>query len=928
MSDSQLDTSLVFKAMTRPAMILGVPLAPLFISGSLCFLFAIYTNIFNLIIFLPIYLALRVMTKIDENIFQLYGIKRFLLGKKLRAGQFKKYFKGSFYTHQKFQKEQLIKPKNTKRDITMLDLEKALSFEEIIPYSSHVANDTILTKDGSFISTWEVEGISYQTRDNDSLDRFKDNLALTIRQLDQENVAIYVHNLRVPSNISFHPKFNNDFAQHINESYLNGFGEDEFMENRLFLSLVFIPNKGVSKRLKSQSERQGDLSYNLETFKELSSRVHANINKFGVYQLATYDENDVAYSSQLEFYNFLLTSHYQKIRLLDAPIYSYLGNITATFGKDVGSIEMNGERTFVKGIEIKDWVQATHSGFLDQLIGLNCRYVITQSFGSLRKNESKTLIDRKIKQLRSTSDDAVSQQEALYIAKDALISGDISFGEHHFTLFIYADSLEEIKRVSNSVVAYLADLGFLTTFSNIALDEGYFSQLPGNLKFRPRVALISSDNFADMNSLHNNPLGKKDGNCWGNALSLLKTSDNSPFYFNFHQTNMGVNDFGNSHLAHAFAVGKSGTGKTVLANFLATQLMAYEDPSTFPVNVTNKKLLMIYLDKDRGAEANVKALGGLYNTLKKGESTGFNPFALENNSSNRDFLNQLVMTLITHDGSKLSTKDKSTIDFAVQGVLSEPLENRAYGITRLSERIQQDFEDDNSLRNRLEIWTHGNMYGWLFDNPHDSLSFDDYTVYGFDGTDILDSKEIMEPLSFYLLHRFKMVLDGRRMVIMLDEFWKWLTGDSFEEFVRDGLKTFRKHNAFLVMITQEPNDVLSSPIAKSIVSQVENKIFLPNPGAVWEDYKEFQASYKEFQLVQSLPEDSRMFLIKKGNESEGDSRGNTVLARLDLSSLSKTDLNILSPGNEARNILDDIWEDDEISKDPNKWIPILREKLN
>ena len=85
----------------------------------------------------------------------------------------------------------------------------------------------------------------------------------------------------------------------------------------------------------------------------------------------------------------------------------------------------------MRGIEIKDWVQDTHAGFLDSLIGLNCRYILTQSFSIVPKTEALTLIGRQLKQLRSTEDDGISQQDALLLAKDELVSGNVCFGDHH-----------------------------------------------------------------------------------------------------------------------------------------------------------------------------------------------------------------------------------------------------------------------------------------------------------------------------------------------------------------------------------------------------------------------------------------------------------------------------------------------------------------
>lgn len=918
----------LFKALTRPAMFLGVPLIPFFIALSFCILLGIYTKLQYAIILLPILGILRLVSNIDEKIFQLYGIKRHLMPLRLRAGKIKNLFAGNYYTSNDYSRERLkSKVVNDKGEYTMLDLEKAIPLHKIIPFSSLIAENVILTKDGAYIACWEIEGISYETRNDDELDRYKNQLNSLIRSLSQENVSIYSHNCRLFSQLKSSHYFENEFASDINNAYMKSFDSKDFMENSLFFTIIYKPYKGidkVSRKMQSNKERLNDIQEGLHHFQELAERIDTSISKFGANRLTSYEENGVIYSQQLEFFNFLLTGNYQKVRVLKSPIYTYLGNIEMVCGKDIAQITLNGKNTFVRGIEIKDWVQETESGLLDQLIGLNCRYVLTQSFSALPKNEAKMLIDRQLKRLQSTEDDSISEQVALEQAKDQLVSGDISFGEHHFTLMIYGDSVKDVQKSTNEAFNELTNLGFIVTLSNVALDEAYFSQLPANFKFRPRTSLISSLNFVGLNSLHNNPQGKADKNCWGNAITLLKTSTSTPFYFNFHQTKIGRNDFGDMHLGHTLILGKSGTGKTVLATFLLSQLMAFSTEKSFPKKSVNKQLTAIYLDKDYGAEIAVRAMGGKYNRLKNGMPTNFNPFMLDNTKENIAFLNELISILVTNDGSKLSVKDREEINFAIHSVMNTPKEYRKFGISRLLENIQENNTDENSLKRRLSIWKQGNLYGWVFDNENDSLTFDDVAIYGFDGTEILDNQTIINPLSFYLLHRVSMILDGRRVVVFLDEFWKWLNGESFKAFVYDGLKTMRKKNGFVIPITQSPDEILQNDISRAIIEQVETFIFLPNSKANEKEYmQEFKVSEKEFSLIKNLADDSRQFLIKKG--SENDNRGNAVLARLDLSTLDKGDLKVLSGSSDNIAILDQIIE--VVGENPKDWLPRFREEM-
>ncbi|MEQ5736337.1 VirB4 family type IV secretion/conjugal transfer ATPase [Providencia alcalifaciens] len=926
-----LKKNIVFKALTRPAMLLNVPVIPIMIAFCFCFLLAIWIHFLLIALIVPVYFILRLITKIDENIFQIIGIKRFLFQARMKAIKYKKFYGGNYYFAGDFSKD-FYKSRsklNDKGKITMLNLDDALTLEKVIPFSSQITDSVIINRDGFLMSTWEIEGVSYETRDDENIDRYRDGINNIIRSLTQYPVSIYTHTVRGFNAVDNDAIFDNEQAQAVNDAYMQSFNGFSSMKNSIFVTLVYAPISGFEKIKKkglSVDEKESLIEKNLTEFNEVVNRLSANLDKYGCNLLSCYEINGVKYSKQLEFFNYLLSGEWQKVRVLNKPIYKYLGSKDVFFGDDVGVINNNGKKTFVRSLEIKDWVDDTQSGFLDELLSLNCRFTFTQSFSVLSKAESKKLIKRQSKQLESTEDDSVSQVKDLKQSVDDLVSGKLAFGEHHATFIIYADSLEEVTDSTNKVLARLEDLGFLMTVGNIALDEGYYAQLPSNFKFRPRVVLLSSKNYADLNSLHNSPFGKKTGNCWGDAVSPFKTRSNQPFFFNFHQTRLGRDDFGDTHLGHTLVLGKSGTGKTVLLSFLLNQLMKFKVDSSFPENKISKKFTAIFLDKDRGAEINIRALGGNYKVLKSGQPTGFNPFMMDANETNIEFLKELIKLLVTQGGETLKSAEIEAIDDAVKTVMSFAKEERYNGISRVLENIQDDNTDDNSIKRRLRLWSKDNdgAMWWVFDNDNDELNFDGF-LYGFDGTEILDNKSVIHPVALYLLHRIKLIADGRRLPIFIDELWKWLGNECFLGFMYDGLKTFRKLDAFLVGSTQSPDEIVNSPIARALIEQIETFCFLPNSKAEKSDYVDYlKVSHKDFKLIKEFEDDGREFLIKKGNESEGDNRGNTVIAKLDLSSIGKGNLNILSAKADNIKLLNSIVE--EVGDDPKDWIPIFKEK--
>jgi type IV secretion system protein VirB4 len=123
----------------------------------------------------------------------------------------------------------------------------------------------------------------------------------------------------------------------------------------------------------------------------------------------------------------------------------------------------------------------------------------------------------------------------------------------------------------------------------------------------------------------------------------------------------------------------------------------------------------------------------------------------------------------------------------------------------------------------------------------------------------------------------------------------------------------RKLNGMVVFATQSVEDAVGSSISDTLIQQTATQIFLPNAKAQEHEYRKgFGLSAHEFDLVRSLPDTSRTFLIKHGNES--------VVARLNLTG-QKDILTVLSGRERTVRMLDDLRA--EVGDDPDDWMPRL-----
>lgn len=215
----------------------------------------------------------------------------------------------------------------------------------------------------------------------------------------------------------------------------------------------------------------------------------------------------------------------------------------------------------------------------------------------------------------------------------------------------------------------------------------------------------------------------------------------------------------------------------------------------------------------------------------------------------------------------------------------------------------------------------GGPLGWVFDNVLEDIGFGDFggtgKFIGYDLTDFLDNEEIRTPLMAYLFHRVEELIDGRRIIIVIDEFWKALQDEGFRDLAQNKLKTIRKQNGLMLFATQSPRDALNSPIAHTIIEQCPTQIFLPNSRGNHADYVDgFKLTEREYELIaRELSVESRRFVLKQGH--------NSVVAELDLNGFDD-ELAILSGRTANVELLDMIRA--EVGDDVKDWLPVFQQR--
>ncbi len=764
-----------------------------------------------------------------------------------------------------------------------------------LPYARHVNEHTLETRDGLLMQVIALRGLLFETADTDELNYRKRLRDAMLQAIGTSRFAIYHHIVRRRVDVQLDGTFPDSFSKRLDAAWQGRLGQRQLYVNDLYLTLVRRPLQGRIgildgvRDLFSRSTGGAEIALELRQLDTAREALLAALGSYEPQLLGTYETSQGPCSEPLEFLSQLFNGEMRPVLLPTQDIGAYLPYRRVSFGQEAIELGASGyaSREFLGLLSIKDYPAQTSAGMFDELLRLPFELVISQSFGFVERQAALGRMNLALRRMRSAEDEALSLRANLETAKDDVAAGHAGFGEHHMTIGVRGKTPEAVDASIAEVQATLADLGVIAVREDIALEPAFWAQFPGNFKYIARRGLVSTANFAGLASGHNFALGSATDNHWGDAVTLLETTAAGPYYFNFHRGDLG----------NFTVIGPSGSGKTVVLNFLLAQARRY-DPR------------IVFFDKDRGAELFIRAIGGRYDVLRPGVSSGLNPLQLSDTPANRQFLIDWVAQLA--GGADL--EEISRIKDAIDANYGQPVEMRR--LRHLVELFRGDRRPlAGDLWSRLRPWWGDGERAWLFDAAEDQT---DLTIraIGFDMTQILDDPTVRTPAMMYLFHRVEDRLDGSPAIIVVDEGWKALDDEVFVRRIKDWEKTIRKRNGIVGFATQSAQDALESRIASAIIEQAATQIFMANPKAQASDYIDgFGLTRHEYELVRSLPDSARCFLIKHGNES--------VVARLSLAGEADL-LTILSGRERTVRILDEIRA--EVGDDPAAWLGPLLER--
>lgn len=814
------------------------------------------------------------------------------------------------------------------RDKRAVALRREPVAEANVPYSAHLTPTVIQTENREYLTVLRFSGVSFESADDEQLNAWHKRLNSLFRSIATQNVSLWQHIVRRPENRYPDGDFPPGFAHDLNARYAERMSGEHLMINELYVTVLFRPQPSrfgkALWRLVSAADREAlarEREESIEALTKIVSEVESSLYRYDAERLSVYRHGSLLCSEPLEFFAFLVNAEWQRIALAEAPLKSLVPSARIFFGTEAIEIRQATETVYASMLGISAYPSETKSTLLNALLSAPFAFVLAQSFSFLQQDNARGMLKRSRNRMINASDDAKSQIEEIDDALDDLVSRRFVMGNHHFSLMVKANDIRSLTDSTALARTALSEAGIVAAREDLAVAASFWAQLPGNFKFRPRVAAITSRNLCGFMPLHNFPAGRRANNHWGDALTMYKTSAGTPYYFSFHAADPSDPLGGSKRdVGHTLVIGPTGSGKTVWIAFNLCMLQKQGCTS-------------VLFTKDRDSEIVIRALGGTFYPIEVGKPTGWNPFHLDaSDPATLPYLNRLVRRLVTRskqtengveiDSTPLTTAEENAISDAIAFVMRLDKQHRRMG--RMLDRLTKGA---GTVYERLSTWCYSREPGrpdganaWVFDHVEDTLieNFGNVKTIGFDMTNFLDIPELRTPINMHLFHLVDKLVDGRRLALFVAEFWKALGDRQFASFAKDQLKTIRKNNGLVVLDSQSASDALQHVIGRTLVEQTPTKILFPAPDAKFEEYTEggLNLSEREYKLIkEDIPEGSRMFLVKQGHHS--------VVAQLDLRGFDE-ELAVLSSRRSNIELVSSLIA--QHGTDPDKWLSEFKQE--
>ena len=749
------------------------------------------------------------------------------------------------------------------------------SLSEQINLYGFIGPHAFLTKSGEVGVVLEVRGVDYECLDATAIDGFTKRLESALKLFD-ENYRVYQYlfkrnNETIPYKLYDNPIVDTAIKNRI--AYLASKADTLFSLSAYYV--VLYQGLQTSAKLgsalielprnpkKALSDLRAQFSGRKQTVvlgQHVSNAQTALLQKARSFMLQVSDFLPVRMLDKQEAFRVLkktLNFHPDKLDLAKLKYDTFLDYYLPESSLECHRGYLRVDDYYVKVLTLKEPSAQSFPLIFKRLLEVEANFHVVTEWKKEDSGKMRRVIQAKRRHFHNTKrsfasqislNDAPTQDVLLDDSKESQVRelgegikeielhGNY-FGQFSLTVVIYDLDMARVDRACADFYKVFSVHDAQLYEEKYNLLNAFLAAVPGNHVFNLRFLYLLNTNYADFSFLFTLHCGEpRNHHLRQEYLAVLETNHHTPYFLNLHYRDV----------AHTMILGRTGAGKSFLLNFLITNLQKY-DPHTF------------IFDLGGSFESLTQLFGGSY--VRVGLESGdfkINPFSLPPTKENLDFLALFLKVLI--QGQRAGEIDPATerdLFHQIENLYAVDPALRTLGV--LANTLGHD------MASRLSKWTRGGQFGFLFDNAEDNISFSRFQCFDFQR--MSQYPELLEPLLFYILHRANAVIADRQMTsvfkaFFIDEAWVFLKNPAIQRYVVEALKTWRKHNAAMVLSTQSLDELKRSDILDVIIESCATKIFLANPDMDRDLYRrQFHLNENEVELISGLIP-KQQFLIK------------------------------------------------------------------
>lgn len=432
----------------------------------------------------------------------------------------------------------------------------------------------------------------------------------------------------------------------------------------------------------------------------------------------------------------------------------------------------------------------------------------------------------------------------------------------HFNVMAWSDDVHELRQIRNDSGSALAMMECKPRHNTVDAATLYWAGMPGNAGdfpaeesfytfMEPALCFFTGEtNYQSSLS----PFG-------------IKMSDRltgKPIHVDISDLPMKRGIITNRN---KFILGPSGSGKSFFTNHMVRQ---YYEQGTHVLLVDTgnsyQGLCELIRSRTHGED-------GVYFTYTEQRPIAFNPFYTDDgvfDIEKRESIKTLILTLWKRDDEPPRRSEEVALSNAVSGYIdtikkgdTHPCFNGFYEyiqgefreILEKKQVREKDFDVAGFL-NVLEPYYRGGEYDYLLNSDKElDLLTKRFIVFEIDA--IKDHKILFPVVTIIIMEVFinKMRrLQGIRKMILIEEAWKAIAKEGMAEYLKYLFKTVRKFFGEAVVVTQEVDDIIHSPIVReSIINNSDCKILL--------DQRKYMNKFDAIQAMLGLTEKERSQIL-------------------------------------------------------------------